>query len=306
MRKIPAGTAFLVILFLLVAGCSDEPRTSDLYLLEELETAASVEDPDERLERLEIFIANNSSHPYRKDAHTRIVETMASDKEDLDGALAYFNRVLEEESDPGVQAQLQLSKFQLLWDQDSLAAVDFADKVAGSDLDDYKLLLYIGYYIMGSEGLEELTGRIFEKVISVTGDPVKKDHARTVYAGFLEKQGRRDEALEMVRKASDYTFANEMIGRDLWEKGEREKALDAYIRLVAGAPGYRKYSKLDSLYTLVYPDASDLDSRLAAERIVEGGGDPLPDMKFVDINGRCHSISGYRGRKLVITAFSPT
>jgi len=108
----------------------------------------------------------------------------------------------------------------------------------------------------------------------------------------------------VLELASSYTFANAPAGRRLWEEERREEALERYIYLAAGAPGYRKYIKLDSLYAIVYPEANDLETRIAAHRIVDGM--QIPDREFVDIRGMRHSIYGYRGAKMVITAFSPT
>jgi hypothetical protein len=138
----------------------------------------------------------------------------------------------------------------------------------------------------------------------VTRDEHKKNHARTIYAEFLERNGREKEAQRVLELASSYTFANEPLGRKLWDEGRHEEALEKYIRLAAGAPGYRKYIKLDSLYATVHSEPNDLESRIAALRIVTGT--PVTDREFVDIRGMRHSISGLSGSKVVITAFSPT
>ena len=113
-----------------------------------------------------------------------------------------------------------------------------------------------------------------------------------------------EEAAKVFELASSYTFANEPLGRRLWEEGKHEEALEKYIFLSAGAPGYRKYIKLDSLYATVHPEPNDLETKIAALRIVDGPA--VPDREFVDIRGMKHSIAGYGGTKLVITAFSPT
>ncbi|MDD3643533.1 MAG: hypothetical protein PHQ19_08745, partial [Candidatus Krumholzibacteria bacterium] len=98
--------------------------------------------------------------------------------------------------------------------------------------------------------------------------------------------------------------ADRRIAARLWEAGERDAAIEAWIRLVAGIPGALEHVNLDSLYAIAYPGAGDLAARIAAARIA--GGEFLPDRSFVDIRGRQHSLSGYRGTKLVIIAFSPT
>jgi len=313
MRKtIPYASAVLLaaaVLFLacVVSSCSrdrEKTGTSDLYLLEELETARSVEDADKRIERLEIFAANNPGHPYRAMAYESIMETKAVDKGDLDGALAYFDGLMEKEKDPAIRGKLLFAKFEYFWETDSLRSVELAREVLDSGESDFRLLMYMCYYLMGAEGQEEVADEVFRRLIETVPDEHRKDHARTVYAEFLEAQGRDEEEAAILELASSYTFANEPLGRMLWEEGKQEEALDRYIFLAAGAPGYRKYIKLDSLYATVHPEPNDLDSKIAALRVIDGP--KIPDREFVDIRGMRHSISGYRGTKLVITAFSPT
>jgi len=68
VRKIILLAAAAVLITGMLPSCSGERNTtstSDLYLLEELETARSVRDADKKIERLEIFVANNAAHPYR-------------------------------------------------------------------------------------------------------------------------------------------------------------------------------------------------------------------------------------------------
>ncbi len=307
MRKnilVAAAAIFLAGIFPSCSGETDTTGTSDLYLLEELETARSVEDADKRLERLEIFAANNSLHPYRSLAYENILETMAVDKGDMEGALAYYDGLMEREKDQAIRGKLLFAKFELFWEVDSLRSVALAKEVLESGEKDFRLLMYMGYYMMGAEGQEEITDAVFVRLIEVTDDEHRKNHARTIYAEFLEANGREEEAAEVLALASSYTFANATIGRRLWEEDRREEALERYIFLAAGAPGYRKYIKLDSLYSVVYSPSNDLESRIAALRIVDGP--QIPAREFVDIRGMRHSISGYRGLKMVITAFSPT
>ncbi len=307
MRKnilVAAAAIFLAGIFPSCSGEMNTTGTSDLYLLEELETARSVEDADKRLERLEIFAANNSLHPYRSLAYEDILETMAVDKGDMEGALAYYDGLMEREKDQAIRGKLLFAKFELFWEADSLRSVALAKEVLESGEKDFRLLMYMAYYMMGAEGQEEITDAVFVRLIEVTDDEHRKNHARTIYAEFLEANGRQEEAAEVLALASSYTFANAPIGRRLWEEERREEALERYIFLAAGAPGYRKYIKLDSLYSVVYSLSNDLESRIAALRIIDGP--QIPDREFVDIRGMRHSISGYRGFKMVITAFSPT
>ncbi len=307
MRKIillAAAAVFLAGVFPSCSGETGSTGTSDLYLLEELETARSVEDADKRLERLEIFTANHSAHPYRSLAYENILKTMAVDRDDVEGALAYFDGLMEKEKDPAIRGKLLFARFEIFWEVDSLRSVAFAKEVLESGEKDFRLLMYMAYYLMGAKGQEEIADAVFMRLIEVTDDEHRKNHARTIYAEFLEDGGREEEAAEVLELASSYTFANAPIGRRLWEEDRREEALERYIFLAAGAPGYRKYIKLDSLYSVVYPSSNNLESKIAALRIVDGP--QIPDREFVDIRGMRHSIYEYRGSKVVITDFSPT
>jgi hypothetical protein len=307
MRRIVLFIAALALVTGILQSCSGDRDTtgaSDLYLLEELEADRSVKDVDKKIERLEIFAANNAEHPYRVLAWESILEAMAVDKGDVEGAFAYYDELLEKEKDPAVRGQLFFAKFRFLWETDSLKSVELAEDLIEGGETDFRLLLYMAYYLMDAEGHEEVAGAVFSRLIEVTEDEHRKNHARTVYAEFLEAKGRGDESAEVLELASSYTFANALLGRMLWDENRREEALEKYIYLAAGAPGYRNYIKLDSLYAIVYPDAGDLEAKIAAIRINDGP--QIPDRDFVDIRGKRHSMSGYRGSKLVITAFSPT
>lgn len=304
-------TILLVLAAVLAAcilpSCSGEKEsadTSDLYLLEELEAARAVEDADKRIERLEIFAGLHPDHPYRSLAYESIMETMAVEKGDVEGALAYFDGLMEIENNPSIRGKLLFAKFEYFWEADSLQSVALAQEVIDSGETDFRLLMYMGYYLMGAEGQEEVADAVFTRLIEVTRDEHRKNHARTIYAEFLEAQGREEEAFAELELASSYTFANATLGRIFWDEGKQEEALERYIYLAAGAPGYRKYIKLDSLYAVVNSEPNDLEVKIAALRIVNGP--QVPDRAFVDIRGMRHSIAGYRGTKLVITAFSPT
>jgi peroxiredoxin len=47
-----------------------------------------------------------------------------------------------------------------------------------------------------------------------------------------------------------------------------------------------------------------LQERLAAARLIDEG--ILPDMEFSDLHGKTHRLSSYRGKRIVISAWSPT
>ena len=215
-----------------------------------------------------------------------------------------FEEFLSKETEPSARGELLYRKFAYLWNSEKDKAVDFAEQLIEGEEKDYKLFLYFGYYLMDLEGKSELVVRTLEKALGNTEDLFKKNHILSVLAEFYEKEKRDKDAYETALMASEYPFANQVIGRYLWEKGEREESLRAYIRLVAGAPGYGHYVKLDSLYSLVYPGTDDLEEKILEQRLSDEG--PVPDMEFTDLEGKIYTISGFRGTKLVITAWSPT
>ncbi len=296
--------AALVFSVSFILSCSGGRENKDLYLLEELESVSGISNPEKRVERLGLYVDTHGSHPYRVPAYVKIVETIAGELNDFDRAMARFEEYLSKETEPSVRGELLYRKFAYLWNSDREKAVDFAEKLIEGGEKDYKLFLYLGYYLMDLEDKSELTVKTFEKAAGNTEDPVKRNHIVSVLAEFYEKSGKDTEAYETALKASEYPFANRIIGGYLWEKGERDKALEAYIRLAAGAPGYAHYVRLDSLYTLAYPGADDLGEKILQARLIDEG--PVPDMEFTDIEGRSYSISGFKGTKLVISAWSPT
>ncbi|MBN2183778.1 MAG: hypothetical protein JW746_00470 [Candidatus Krumholzibacteriota bacterium] len=296
-------TAFVCVLSIL-PSCSGERENKDLYLLEEYESASGISDPEKRVERLGLYIDAHNSHPYRILAYVKIIETIASDLNDLDRAMKLFEEYLSKETDPSARGELLYRKFAYLWNSDRDKAVDFAEKLIEGGEKDYKLFLYLGYYLADLEGKSELVVRTLEKALGNTEDRSKKNHILSVLAGYYETEKRDKDAYETALLASEYPFANQVIGRYLWENGEREESLRAYIRLVAGAPGYGHYVKLDSLYSLVYPGKDDLEDKIIEQRLSDEG--PLPEMEFTDLEGKIYKLSRFRGTKLVITAWSPT
>ena len=289
---------------LVLPSCSGERENTDLYLLEELESAYGISDPVKRVERLSMYIDVHDSHPYRILAYIRIIETIASDLNDLDRAMNLFEEYLSKETDPSARGELLYRKFAYLWNSEKDKAVGFAEQLLESEEKDYKLFLYFGYYLMEEEGKAALAVRSLGKALENTEDRFKKNHILSVLAELYEKEKRYDDAYETAMLASEYPFANQLIGRHLWEKGEREESLRSYIKLVAGAPGYGDYVKLDSLYSLVYPEADDLEDKILDQRLSDEG--PVPDMEFTDLEGKVYTLSKYRGTKLVINAWSPT
>ncbi len=304
LHKLLFSASLFVFLAIILSGCSGSKDTNDLYLLEELETASGIKDPARRIERLELFTRVHETHPYRVLAYTRAMETMAADCNDLDGALSMFDEALSREDEPAVRGELLYRKFSYFWNIDREKAVSLAEELLDTEESDYKMFLYFGYYLMEEKGKSSLAQRCLEKAAENTDDQLKKDHIHSVLAELYDREGTREKAFDILQKASRYTFSNELLGRYLWEKGDREKALESYIRLVAGAPGYREHVRLDSLYALVYPGLENLENRILKDRFGDEG--LVPDMSFTDIRGRIHTISDYRGIKLVISAWSPT
>lgn len=285
-------------------GCSKSPGASDLYILEELEAAAAVRDPADRMERLEIFARNHPRHPYRVEAFAKMLETGAQLPDSGARALERLDRAIGEESDPSIRGRLLFSKFEFLWGADSLRAVDLARGVAAGEQTDFRLLMYLAYYLMDADGQEETADKVFTRLLAVAPDTLRRSHARTVYAEFLERRGLAGEAAAQLEAAAGYPFADMELAPRLWERGDRDAAIRAWIRLAARVPGARTKVGLDSLYAIADPGAGDLDERIADARIYDGPR--LPGRTFVDIGGTVHSLERLRGTKLVIVAFSPT
>ena len=83
------------------------------------------------------------------------------------------------------------------------------------------------------------------------------------------------------------------------------KTSETYWELLSGdAIGAALCTPIDMTGSgpVTLPDGSVVNN--PCREIIDG---PLaPDREFVDIRGMSHSIAGYRGTKVVVTAFSPT
>ncbi len=302
------GIRVMAVLFIsalaVFTGCFDGGEYSALYVLEELEAASAISDPDARLERLNIFIGNNSEHVYRLIGYRRAFKTIAEDLGDLQRAEKYLDDALARERDYIIRGDIYYREFAYLWEADSERAVSLAGSLLDSDERYFRLFLYMGYYLSEDEKQGGLAENCFLRAIDLASNPFERYHAMAVLGEHLRKVGRDKEAFDILEQAVDYPYANEPLGRILWERGEREKALEAYIRYTAGVPEGRGDLALDSLYALVYPGSSGLDAEIIKRRITDEG--PLGDQDFVDLEGRKYRLSDYLGTKLVVNIWNPT
>jgi hypothetical protein len=304
MRQLVTVISVAILMAAALSGCSGRDGNQDLYIFEELEIAAALDDPSGRVDRLKIFAANHQDHPARAIAYSKIFETMVVDLNDADGAMKWFDQVMEKENEPFIRGDLLYRKFAFLWEKDRESATLLAGQILEGEESDYRLHLYLCYYMMGEESCDSITEGLFGKLQGLTSSEYKLNHARSVYGEFLFDRNREEEGANVLAEAGDYPFANDKLAGYLWEKGMREEAIEAYILFAAGAPGAGEHINIDSLYSLVYPDGKDLDELISEKRLIDEG--VLPDMDFSDLNGMTHRLSEYRGNILIISAWSPT
>lgn len=301
---VTAAAALAAIALCIVPGCTERGSASDLYVLEELETASRLVNPEERVGRLGIFTGNHSRHPYRMLGYRRLFETLAGDIGDRDRATSYLDVVLAAEKEEKVRGELWYARFAYLWDADRAAAVELAEDLCAGSEHYYRLFFYLALYLMDDEEQAGLAERCFVKAGELAPSGPERDQVLGEYGVFLEGAGRTDEALAFLQKAAAYPFARETLGRILWDRDEREAAIDAYLHLVARVPGARGRICLDSLYAIVYPGAGDLDERIMERRMADEM--TVPDAHFVDIEGRAYRLGRFRGTPLALFVFSPT
>lgn len=299
--------AALLFSLLLSIACSERSGVSALYILEEFETASSIEDPEARIERLEIFIGNHPDHRYRILAYNRIFETMAVELDDYDRALDFLGGAMSRESDPPVRGMLDYRKFAHLWKMDREQAISLADVLVKGPESYYRLFLYISYYLVYDEDYgryADLARETLSKAIDVAANDAERNQAAAVLGSLEQKLGNSEKALEILEPLAGTYAADESLGDIYWERGEREEALEAYIRLSAVVPGARKEKSIDSLYALVYPDGPGIDIRIWKERIVDSG--ELAPQRFTDIEGRSYDLARMKGVRLVVNIWQPT
>ncbi len=304
VTSVTTAAALAAIALCIVPGCTERDSASDLYVLEELETASRLADPEERVARLETFTKSHSRHPYRVLGYRRLFETLAVDIRDRDRAVSYLDGILTAEKEEKVRGDLLYARFAYLWEADRAGAVKLAEELCNGTERYYRLFFYLALYLMDDEEQAGLAERCFVKAGELAPSGPETDQVHGEYGTFLEGAGRTDEALAFLEKSAAYPFAREPLGRILWERGEREAAIDAYLRLVARVPGARGRIGLDSLYAIVYPGAGNLDERIMAFRMSDEM--IIPETRFVDIEGREYRLGRFRGTWLVLIAFSPT
>lgn len=293
-----------VIAMLVLPGCSSREEISALYILEELEAASAVSDPEEKVERLNIFIENHRNHPYRLLGYEKVLEALVNDMNDIERAQKYFDSVLEKERDVKIRGNLHFGRFENLWETDREAATAIARSLLEGNERYYRLFLYMGYHLMDDEKQADLAERCFERARDLASHSIERNQAITMIGKIRSGQGRKDDAVEILQGARGNPVAQRYLGELFWDAGKKEEALDAYIRFVASYPGAREKVSLDSLYALVYQGSSDLDEMIMDARIRDEG--PLPDEGFVDVEGKSYRLTGYRGTNLVVNIWSPT
>jgi tetratricopeptide (TPR) repeat protein len=286
-----------------LGGCAPRENPSALYVLEELETASAVKKPQERVSRLDIFIKSHPASPYRMLAYQRALDALAKDMRDDSAAARYLDQALAREKDVAARGDLLYWKFSHLYETDQPAALALADSLLPVERSP-RLFLYMGYDLSENKARPDLAEKCFLEAAALATQPIMKQQAIAMAGTYLESIGKKDEAVPYLKEAAGNPDADMTLGKILWGEGDRNEALDAYIRCVARMPGARKYVRLDSLYAIVHPGATDLDGRIMTLRIVDEG--PLPDGTFVDLDGRTYDLSKLKGTKVVINALSPT
>lgn len=295
--------AALLAASLAEVSCGKREGTSPLFVLEELEAASAVKDSLDRVERLEIFIRNNRSHIYRSVADERVFETMTERLGDAPGAMRFLRGRLSLENDPAARGALQLLKFRYLFGADRAAALAFADSLTETERSP-RLFMMMGYYCMDPEADPARATALFLRAAALARGVHERSQAYAMAGATLEERGDIEQAKRYLALAAGNPEADRALGTILWDEGKREEALDLFVSCVARMPGTRAGVKLDSLYALVRPDARDLEERIMAVRLGDEG--PMPEAAFVDLEGKRHDLSRFRGTKLVIYALSPT
>lgn len=284
-------------------GCAGDNPGNDIYVMEELEAASSVEDPERRLERLRMFLESYPGHYCRKFAYRRIFRTLAVELGREEKAFNFINRVEEKENDTEVLSDLYYSGFSYLMDVDSARAVRYAENILREKDISFRKTLYFGFDL-NHAGISDMAASMYRKGLGKAENSTERDFAGMILGEALNRSGREDSALAVLMNSAGNPFSGRYIGEILWKRGRRKEALQYYIALAAGVPRMRERVKLDSLYALVYPEeAGDLDGKILRERI--GERKLLHDGEFMGIHGRTYALSSFRGRKLVIGAWSP-
>lgn len=298
-----AGFA-LLIMILFLTGCMEEKRKSDIYILEEFETASSIELPAKRIKRLKMFLNNHPDHMCRKFAYERIFDSLAEDIGKRDEAMEFLDKSIQAEDHPEVKGSLCFRKFTYLWSVDSTAAVEYATELFESDNSIFRLFVYLGFEL-DYNGRFEMAGKMFKKAMAVGNNSYEKSFAGVLYGEFLSRRGKDELAFEILKESRDNAFSGKQLGKIQWETGEREEALEAYINLAAVVPREHSEVKLDSLYEIVYPGKnSELEDKILKRRISDR--ELLQEARFFDAEGRYFNLADYRGSKLVISVWNPT
>ena len=305
--KRTAIVAALSLSLFLQASCSERDEVSPLYVLEELETASSVEDPGERIQRLEIFVDGHPESPYRTRAYDGIFDAMAVDLDDYGRALDFLDGVLGRERDPHARGMLHYTHFAHLWKRDRERAVSLAGELAEGQESYYRLFLYLSYYLVWDDEYEryaDLARETLSKAIAVAANEAEQRQAAAVLGTLEWKLGGGERALEILEPLAGTYAADETLGEIYWERGEREKALEAYVRLAAAVPGARGEKSIDSLYALAHPGDTRLDDLIWERRML--CCEDLVPRRFIDIEGRAYDLARMRGKRLVINIWQPT
>jgi tetratricopeptide (TPR) repeat protein len=277
---------------------------SDIYVMEEFEVASSIKIPEKRIERLKIFLNNHPDHMCRKFAYNRIFDTIAEDAGQRKEAMAFLDTTIEAEKDPDIRGTLYYKKFTYLWSVDSTKAANFVTKLLESDEKDFRMFVYMGFDL-DYRGRFELAEEMFRRAMNIGNNPFEKSFAGVLYGEFLSEHGKNDLALKILKESTDNVFAGKQLGKIQWEKGEKKDALESYINLVSGVPEERDEVKLDSLYAIVYPgNVTELDEKILEKRIAHKT--LLHGSRLVDTEGKYYNLSDYKGRKLVLSVWSPT
>ncbi|MBD3179562.1 MAG: hypothetical protein GF417_08075 [Candidatus Latescibacteria bacterium] len=294
---------FITALYFLAAGCSTDTPGTDIYVMEELEAASSIADPERRVEHLRMFLGSYPDRYCRRFACVIIFKTLAAELGREEEAFRFVSTVERNEDDPGITGSLYYAGFSYLMDIDTLRAARYARDILSEKEADFRIFLYMGFDLDGG-GSPQLAVSMFRKGLEEADNALEKSFAGMVLGEALLRRGDENGALDILNDSRENPFSGKYIGDIMWERQLRGKALDAYIDLAAGVPRMRDEIGLDSLYNLVHPGRGNiLGDEILRRRT--GKRKLLHDEAFTDTRGKLHQLSEYRGRKLVLGAWSP-
>ncbi|MCX5800902.1 MAG: hypothetical protein NTX17_05885 [Candidatus Eisenbacteria bacterium] len=309
--KIVAWVLVAVIVAIFVVAIPKFPKMAEKREKEALRTAREEVEPGKRIVNLVSFLKAHPKGKYRGYAHVYVFDAYLSDLKDTTKALSYAREILASGETLEGKGPIYPSLF-MFWREVGKAdsALAIAKEALAFNLKDSSIYSDMGYALAEAGEQLELAIELGKKAVGLAKDEATKAYAYEGLGWAYMKAGRIAEATDALKNAVKSAGEDvdestvQHLGEAYLAAGKVEDAIATYLDLMARGQYDDVRDKLDSLYTATSRSTADLDRDIKSRR--EQRLSPAPQFALRDTQGLIKTLSGYKGKVVLLNFMQPT